>query len=438
MRNISAGRPWWRLHPVQLVFFGLFGLFFGFSVYNAWENNRKLSTYRPVEVTILGVNEDLPAGSPLARFGSYRYEVAGVVYESSQIQPTYNSRSKTTLGELRTKYIVGQTYTGYYNPAAPGDSFLEPSTSLQPYCVMVVAVPMLLLPGILMGRSRRTAGQAPATPAVEARRTLQVGALIAGGLLLVSLCFAISSFGAFTPSAGSPPGSAGTMRGLFVIFAAVIGLMGALAGFFTWEHWRTGQARPSAGGWHQLRPSPGHWGYLLLLSGFAVMWNVPIGFFAGVLASRAETKGLWCILPFGLVGAGLLVASVRQAWVALVAGTMRAEISRARLASGESAALRVSYQPRRPVARMEARLIARRRIGRNNSAEVYSTPLFDIARPAGAAGWQGHSQLKIPGRTAEGQRLDERARWSVQVTVSPERGPSERLDFPLTVGADPG
>jgi hypothetical protein len=436
MRNKSASRPWWRLHPAQLVFLALFGLFFGFSVYNAWENNRKLSSYLPVEVTIVGVAEDLPPGSPAARFGSYRYEVGGVMYESSKVRPTYDSRSKASLGELRTRYIVGKTYTGYYNPAAPGDSFLERSTSLQPYCVMVMAVPMLLLPAILIGRSRRTASQPAPAPAVESRRTLQVGMLIAGGLLLVSLCFAVSSFGAFTPSAGSPPGSASTMRGLLAIFALVIGLMGALAGFFSWEHWRTSQARPAAGGWHQLRPSPGHWGHLLLLSSFAAMWNLPIGFFASVLASRAETKGLWCMLPFGLAGAGLLVASARQAWVALRAGSMRAEISRARLGTGDSAALRVSYQPRRPVAGMEARLIARRK-RRNSTAELYNKPLFALADPVGGAGWQGAAQVKIPSRDAEGQRLDGRLDWFVEVTVRPERGPSERLGFPLTVGNQP-
>ena len=157
MRNKSASRPWWRLHPAQLVFLALFGLFFGFAAYSAWENNRKLSTYLPVEVTILGSLDEEDSQPAAGRFVGYRYEVDGVAYESSQVRPTYDSRSKARLSDLRTSYIIGKTYTGYYNPSAPADSFLERSTSLQPYCVMVVAVPMLLLPAILIGRGRRTA-----------------------------------------------------------------------------------------------------------------------------------------------------------------------------------------------------------------------------------------------------------------------------------------
>jgi Protein of unknown function (DUF3592) len=137
-------------------------LFVGAGVFALWTEQRKLTTYRPVAVTVLGTDvgesagDDGPTYHPVV---SYRYEVGGRSYQSSRVTPLNESSGTYRWARaLADRFAAGGVYTGWYDPKRPEESFLVRRRSVIPYAFMgIPAVALLILALAARGNRERLA-----------------------------------------------------------------------------------------------------------------------------------------------------------------------------------------------------------------------------------------------------------------------------------------
>lgn len=138
----DARRGGWLLGAM-----GLFCLLFvGIGLLTLAKEHHRLSTYRPVEATVLRVGVDTRAdsdGSTYAPLVEYRYRVAGRTYTASRVTPLNESRSGRWAHRLAARFSIGAVHTAYYDPDSPADAFLVRSRSIIPWAF--IGMPLVML-----------------------------------------------------------------------------------------------------------------------------------------------------------------------------------------------------------------------------------------------------------------------------------------------------
>ena len=135
-------------------------IFLGVGAVMLYRENRRLTTYRPVEATVLDtrVEERRDSdGSTYEPVVVYRYYVNDRPYTASRVTPLKMSRSGRWASRVIAKYRTGATYIAYYDPAEPSEAFLMRSRSIVPWAFIMIPTIGLILLGIAFRGSRELA-----------------------------------------------------------------------------------------------------------------------------------------------------------------------------------------------------------------------------------------------------------------------------------------
>ncbi|HEY1012745.1 MAG TPA: DUF3592 domain-containing protein [Herpetosiphonaceae bacterium] len=421
-----------RLNAGKIIIIVLFFILPGGAGYSGWRDFRKLSDYLPARATITASR--LAEGSARDAKGratttytpliTYRYQVAGEDYESGRIWAGKSYADQLTAEDMLAKYTVGSTHTAYYNPANPGDSFLERTYSLNAFCA--IGVLALIAGGLFF--AVRSGERLPPSAQENIRSDRRMGLAAAGGLLLVGLCFGFMAFGSIRAARGDDAGSIRIFLGVFALVPAGMGLIVAL---LTRQNYRQERFLAAETGERQLQADGGYGENALLMAAFAVLWN---GFVGGATYLFASTeKGLQpvlCLAPFWIAGAILLIAALRQAAVFFTAAPFAAELHADHLPSGGAAAVTISHRPRRPVANVEIRLEGWTRARRRTPGRLLHRQVVGESGaplPAGE-GWRATFAVRAPAAVS-GVEV-----WKLVARASVSGAPDYEQGFPLRAG----
>jgi hypothetical protein len=135
-------------------------IFLGVGATMAFNENRRLTTYRPVEATVLSTRVDEHSdsdGSTYEPVVEYRYFVNDRPYTASRVTPLKMSRSGRWAHRVIAKYSVGATYMAYYDPADPSEAFLMRTRSFIPWAFILIPTIGLILLGVAFRGSRELA-----------------------------------------------------------------------------------------------------------------------------------------------------------------------------------------------------------------------------------------------------------------------------------------
>jgi len=160
------------LQPVKISLFLLSGIALCVAGYGSSEvlsQHRQITTFRPVEVTVL--SRKVESRTSRGRRGrtttkytpviSYLYQADGRAYQGARVMPRLDGQSRAWAYEIVNRFREGQVYQGFYDPRNPGDSFLIPHYSFVPYLLILLpagAVGLGLFFGLLYS------AQKPAPP----------------------------------------------------------------------------------------------------------------------------------------------------------------------------------------------------------------------------------------------------------------------------------
>jgi hypothetical protein len=132
-------------------------IFLGIGATMLSRENRRLTTYRPVEATVLDTRVDEHRdsdGSTYEPVVVYRYYVNDRPYTASRVTPLKMSRSGRWASRVVAKYRTGATYTAYYDPAEPSEAFLMRTRSVIPWAFVMIPGIGLVMLGIAFRGSR--------------------------------------------------------------------------------------------------------------------------------------------------------------------------------------------------------------------------------------------------------------------------------------------
>jgi hypothetical protein len=118
----------------------------------AWDQHRKITTSRPVEVTVLsvGVRKHVSHGKSGTSTSyepvvEYRYEVEGRARTGRSVFPRVQRGKSRWANEIVDRFPPGSVQQGFYVPGAVHEAFLIPRYSFEPYALMIVPVGALAL-----------------------------------------------------------------------------------------------------------------------------------------------------------------------------------------------------------------------------------------------------------------------------------------------------
>lgn len=129
------------LIAIPLGFLGLGSCF-------VWSQHHRISTFHPVQALVLSSRIE---GHSTPRYGTtywamitYRYQVDGRTYTSSQLQVQGSeSGDRAEAAEIVARYPAETSVEAWYDPADPADAFLIREHSFLPYCFTLIAFPVL-------------------------------------------------------------------------------------------------------------------------------------------------------------------------------------------------------------------------------------------------------------------------------------------------------
>ena len=190
--------------------------FVGLGGWLAQTQHQRITTYRPTAATVLasGIERQRSSrGTTYSATVRYRYQIGNQTYESGEIRPlSLGSASYSWANEIIARFPVGQHVTAYYNPAAPGQAFLDRRYSFDPYLFIFFAMPFGATGLALWLVARRVAPPVrqfdgwfeldPLSHLADRRRTV---AVITGGLVLLGGLAAGHYFLVVPPPFGTLP-----------------------------------------------------------------------------------------------------------------------------------------------------------------------------------------------------------------------------------------
>ena len=123
-------------------------LFLGIGVTLAAKEQRRLSTFKPVDATVLSTRVETHSdsdGSTYEPVVVYRYRVQDREYTASRVTPLKESRSGRWARRVTARYRVGANYTAFYDPENPAEAFLLRSRSVIPWAFIGIPLVGLLI-----------------------------------------------------------------------------------------------------------------------------------------------------------------------------------------------------------------------------------------------------------------------------------------------------
>jgi len=118
---------------ISLLFVVVGAAFAGLGGVMVAREYHRLSTWQPVQATVLGTHVDVNSDSDGETYKpvvDYRYRVGGQTYTSRRTLPTGEGRSGRWAYRVIARFNVGGTYTAWYDPADPSDAFIVRSRSI--------------------------------------------------------------------------------------------------------------------------------------------------------------------------------------------------------------------------------------------------------------------------------------------------------------------
>lgn len=113
----------------------------------AFDQHRKIVTFAPVAATVVLSSVEMhrgsKGGSSYSPVVEYRYQVAGAQYTSRKVLPVSVSASQSWAKSVVAGYPAGKQTEAYYNPGAPGESFLVRQHSMFPHVFLTIGLALL-------------------------------------------------------------------------------------------------------------------------------------------------------------------------------------------------------------------------------------------------------------------------------------------------------
>ena len=162
---------------VGAVFVAFAALFIAVGIGIAATQGGKLRGFQAVPATVTGTGvvsqRGSKGGTTYAPRVDFTYQVAGATHVAHTPFPLAIYGSGDWAQELVASYHVGQQLTAWYNPAAPGEAYLEHKVDIFPYCFILfpmvhVAVGLAIM--LFSGRS-------PGAPLSAASKAARLGAI---------------------------------------------------------------------------------------------------------------------------------------------------------------------------------------------------------------------------------------------------------------------
>ncbi len=131
-----------RISAYILILILVVGLFIGFGIHGAWQQQQILRTYQPVPASV-AKNE-----TKQSQFGGYTsdvlytYTVRGTTHENHQVAPLRINGS-SDWAESVTRRIEAEGSTAYVNPQDPSQSYLLPIGRFRPYGLILTGLALL-------------------------------------------------------------------------------------------------------------------------------------------------------------------------------------------------------------------------------------------------------------------------------------------------------
>jgi hypothetical protein len=165
------------------------------GAHGAWEQNRKITTWKPVEVTVVArrLDERVSHGKGGRRVTyqpkvTFKYQVNGRPFSSSNVLPYLDHRSFSWAFQIINRFREGRTYEGYYDPQNPSEAFLLREYSFEPYWMILIPAGCLGMAVFLVNLLSRRPPAPPLTrsdgwfdvlPARSTERKLTLAILVA-------------------------------------------------------------------------------------------------------------------------------------------------------------------------------------------------------------------------------------------------------------------
>ena len=146
-----------------LIMAAFCSIFLGIGGTMLYNENRRLTTYRPVEATVLGTRVEEHSdsdGSTYEPVVEYRYYVNDRPYTASRVTPLKVSRSGRWAYRVIARYQTGATYTAYYDPAEPSEAFLMRTRSFLPWAFVLIPTIGLVMLAVAFRSSRELMSRA--------------------------------------------------------------------------------------------------------------------------------------------------------------------------------------------------------------------------------------------------------------------------------------
>ena len=143
-----------------LIMAAFCSIFLGVGATMVYNENRRLTTYRPVEATVLGTRVEEHSdsdGSTYEPVVEYRYYVNDRPYTATRVTPLKMSRSGRWAHRVIAKYRTGATYMAYYDPADPSEAFLMRTRSFIPWAFILIPTIGLVILAVAFRGSRELA-----------------------------------------------------------------------------------------------------------------------------------------------------------------------------------------------------------------------------------------------------------------------------------------
>ena len=135
----------------------------------AWNQHRKIATYRPVEAVVLSKTVESHRGNKSTTYTpivEYRYTVDGQSYTARRVLPVNLSSGYGWATSVIAPFSVGQTTRAYHDPNNPAEAFLLRQYSFFPYIfILFPMVFVALLMGAVIGGGASL--RAPPEPIVQ-------------------------------------------------------------------------------------------------------------------------------------------------------------------------------------------------------------------------------------------------------------------------------
>lgn len=136
---------------ILIPFFIIPLIFMGLGISLSLQQQRKIMTYQPIEVTILSErlirSDSGESGTTYRAEITYSYSIEGKTYQSNNVFPIKISGPRSQAQRVLDQFEPEETVEGFYNPEDPSQAFLIKKYSILPYIFILFPVIFLCVAG---------------------------------------------------------------------------------------------------------------------------------------------------------------------------------------------------------------------------------------------------------------------------------------------------